>query len=52
MPDLAMKAIQNPRLVKDAREHAAELIKKDPELDRHKDLRERLEKFQEQIHKE
>lgn len=52
MPDLAMKAIQNPRLVKDSREHAAKLIKKDPDLDRHKDLRERLEEFQKQIHKE
>lgn len=52
LPDLAMKAVQNPELVKSSREAAEAILKQDPELSRHPLLRERLEKFQEKIHLE
>lgn len=51
-PDLAMKAIQNPELIKFARESAEKIINKDPELKSHAILRGRLEEFQREIHLE
>ena len=52
MPDLAMKAIQNPELVKHARDAAATILKSDPTLERHKMLKERFDAFHAQIHLE
>jgi len=52
MPDIAMKAIQNPKLLKSAEEASREFIENDPELKKYPDLRERLEKFGEEIHLE
>lgn len=50
MPDLAMKAIQNPELVKTAREAAVKIIKRDPGLKTQPVLSARLEQFQKQVH--
>ena len=50
MPDLAMKAIQNPDLVKHAREAVASLLKKDSTLKKHDAMRERLAVFRRDIH--
>ncbi len=52
MPDLAMKAVQNPDLVKASRQAALEIIKKDPELNINFSLKERLGKFSKEIHLE
>ncbi len=52
MPDLAMKAIQNPELVKSSRQAALMIIKKDPELKNYPLLKERLEIFEREIHLE
>lgn len=50
MPDLAMKAIQNPELVKHAREAALSILKKDASLSKHPLLQERLSEFQKTVH--
>ena len=50
MPDLAMKAIQNPELVKIAREAASKILKNDPQLKNHPQLRERLNQFKKEVH--
>lgn len=52
MPDLAMKAIQNPELIKSSRQAAGKIIQEDPELKNYPALRERLEGFQKEIHLE
>ena len=52
IPDLAMKALQNPNLVKEAREAAVEIIKKDSELKNYLELLKRLEGFKMQVHLE
>ena len=52
MPDLAMKAVQNPDLVKASRQAALEIIKKIPELNINFSLKERLGKFSKEIHLE
>lgn len=52
MPDLAMKAIQNPDFIKNARQEAVELLKKDPELMRYPLLLKKLESFREAVHLE
>ena len=51
-PDLAMKAIQNPELVKASRQSAETILGSDPELKNYPLLRERLEAFQKKIHLE
>lgn len=51
-PDLAMKAVQNPELVKASREAAEKIIKVDPELKKYQLLQWRLESFQKEIHLE
>ncbi len=51
-PDLAMKAIQNPELVKASRESAETILRNDPELKNYPLLIERLETFQKEIHLE
>lgn len=50
MPDLAMKALQNPDLVKSARDAAVALVTEDPALKSHPALRERLTVFSERVH--
>ena len=50
MPDLAMKALQNLELVKDAREEALAILKKDPSLKNFTALRERLTDFKKETH--
>jgi len=50
LPDLAMKALQNLELVKEAREEALALLKKDPALKNFPILRERLAEFKKEIH--
>lgn len=50
MPDLAMKAIQNPDLVKIARERAIATLENDPALKKHSPLKARLEAFSKHIH--
>jgi ATP-dependent DNA helicase RecG len=50
MPDLAMKAIQNPEMVRESREAAAEVIKNDPSLKKHPLLKEKIDEFQRRIH--
>lgn len=52
MPDLAMKAVQNPELVKKSREAAETILNSDPELVRHQLLNGRLDKFQKEVHLE
>ncbi len=50
MPDLAMKALKNPDLVKEARHLAEDLLQKDPKMKTHPLLREHIQKFQTRIH--
>lgn len=52
MPDIAMRALQNPALVKTARDAAAEIVREDPELARYAALRAAVSKFRRQIHRE
>lgn len=52
MPDLAMKALQNPQLVKVARETAYSLIEQDPQLKNYPYLAAYLKNFKEEIHLE
>ncbi len=52
VPDLAMKAVRNPALVKSSREAAEELLKKDPRLDNYPAFKSRLDSFQEEVHLE
>ncbi|MFA5386316.1 MAG: ATP-dependent DNA helicase RecG [Candidatus Paceibacterota bacterium] len=52
LPDLAMKAIQNPDLVKASREMAEETLKEDPKLENHLALKNRLDLFQKEVHLE
>lgn len=50
LPDLAMKAIQNPELVKTAREAAYSILKTDPLLKNHPLLSTRLAEFKKETH--
>jgi ATP-dependent DNA helicase RecG len=52
VPDLAMKAVQNPELLKSSRESAEEILEKDPELKNSPLLKIRLEKFEKEVHLE
>ncbi len=52
MPDLAMMAIQNPELVKSARDAAVEILERDPALEGYSELRARLAAFEKQTHRE
>jgi ATP-dependent DNA helicase RecG len=52
LPDLAMKALQNPEFIKSARKEAENLLKKDPELIKYPLLKTRLESFIKEIHLE
>ena len=52
LPDLAMKAIQNPELVKAARDTAHNIITTDPELKNHPYLAAYVKMFRDQVHLE
>lgn len=52
LPDLAMKAIQNPELIKFARRAAERIIQENSELENHPLLKNRLEIFQKETHLE
>src|SRR3990167_5987961 len=52
IPDLAMKAVRNPELVKSSREAAEDVLKNDPELEKYPLLKKRLESFQQEVHLE
>lgn len=52
MPDLAMKALQNPELVKEARDEAVRVLKNDPALTRHPILKTHLAQFEKDVHSE
>lgn len=52
IPDLAMRSLQNPEIVKEAREAAVLIIQKDPNLKNYPQLAEKLAQFQTQIHME
>ena len=52
MPDLAMKAIKNPELVKLSKETAKKLIEEDPTLSKYSYLAKYLELFSRDIHRE
>lgn len=52
LPDFAMKALQNPNLIKSTREEAERVLYKDAELKKHPKLAERLAKFGGNIHLE
>ncbi len=52
IPDLAMKALRHPELVKEAREGAVRILKEDPKLKKYPLLAKRLTEFQTQVHRE
>jgi len=52
MPDLTLKALQNPELLKVAEEKARELLDESPTLDTHPLLSKRLNQFREEVHLE
>ncbi|MCP6720217.1 MAG: ATP-dependent DNA helicase RecG [Patescibacteria group bacterium] len=52
IPDLAMKALQNPGLVQSAREAATKILEKDSSLKNYPLLAENLERFRKEIHRE
>jgi len=52
VPDLAMKAVRNPELVKSSRQAAEEILKSDPELKKYPLLKNLLETFQKDVHLE
>ncbi len=52
VPDLAMKAVRNPELVKSSRQAAEEILKIDPELKNYPLLKNRLDAFQKDVHLE
>ncbi|MEK7636064.1 MAG: ATP-dependent DNA helicase RecG [Patescibacteria group bacterium] len=52
VPDLAMKAVRNPNLVKTSREAAEKILKGDPKLEKYPLLKSRLELFQKEVHLE
>ena len=52
MPDSAMLAIQNPELLKSAKDTAEKTLSDDPDLEKHLAIKRRLEQFSEEIHLE
>ncbi len=52
IPDLAMKAMQNPHMVKNVYESVQSLLKQDPELKKYPYLAEYLKLFEQKIHLE
>jgi ATP-dependent DNA helicase RecG len=52
LPDIAMRALQNINLIKDAREAAEETYKKDANLASFPILKKKIDEFEKQIHRE
>ncbi len=52
IPDLAMKALRHPELVKEARAEAIRILKEDPKLKKYPLLLKRLTEFQTEVHRE
>lgn len=52
LPDIAMKAIQNPELLKAAQEAASQIIEKNPNLTKYPLLKKRIGAFDKEIHLE
>ncbi len=52
LPDVAMRALQSPELLKEARTAAEEILKEDPELKNYPLLKERLGQFEKEVHLE
>lgn len=52
MPDIAMKALKNPEMLKETHEIAIRLLSEDLELKKHTELKNRLESFSKEIHPE
>jgi ATP-dependent DNA helicase RecG len=52
MPDIAMRGLQNPALVKSARTAAEECLEEDPSLDKHPTLRDKVAGLSTSLHLE
>lgn len=52
LPDIAMIALQNPKMLEEARKLVSEIFTKDPDLSEHPHIKERLEAFSEEVHLE
>ncbi|MFB6212924.1 MAG: ATP-dependent DNA helicase RecG [Candidatus Magasanikbacteria bacterium] len=52
MPDLAMKAIKNPKLAQLTKNSAKKIFKEDPSLEKYPRLKEDVKRFEERVHKE
>ncbi|MDD5098672.1 MAG: ATP-dependent DNA helicase RecG, partial [Candidatus Pacebacteria bacterium] len=52
LPDFAMASLKDEKMVKDIKETAEKILKKDPELENYPILKKRLEAFEEKIHLE
>ena len=52
IPDIAMDSLKNIKLVKETKQAARTLLKKDPTLKKHLLLKEKLERFEKRIHLE
>lgn len=52
MPDHIMKSLQKPVLLKESKEMAMGIIKKDPLLESHPDLKKEVDSFERRIHRE
>jgi ATP-dependent DNA helicase RecG len=50
LPDIAMRALQNPNLIKSAREAAEKVIKESPTLKKYPDLKNKMNEFKQEIH--
>jgi ATP-dependent DNA helicase RecG len=52
LPDITMENLGNIKLIKFARAEAEEILKNDPDLAKHPEIKKALNKFQEQVHLE
>ena len=52
LPDITMENLGNIKLIKFARAEAQELLKNDPALSKHSEIKSALQKFQEKVHLE
>jgi ATP-dependent DNA helicase RecG len=52
LPDITMENLGNLKLIKFARAEAQEILKNDPDLAKHPEIKKALKKFQEQVHLE
>lgn len=50
LPDIAMRALQNPNLIKSAREAAEKVIKESPTLEKYPYLKNKMNEFHQEIH--